>query len=92
MGYEHIDVKKDLSSWKKEELDHHHITKTGNKPELLRRVIDHMKQLFVISNECTIDVLATWEKKLRADKLAVWGLGHHRMLNILVAPAMLAQK
>ena len=36
-----------LSSWKKEELEvylsHHHITKTGKKPELLRRVIDYMK-------------------------------------------------
>ena len=47
VSYEHLDVKKDLSSWKKEKLEvylsHHHITKTGNKPELLRRVIDHMK-------------------------------------------------
>ena len=47
MSYEHLVVKKDLSSWNKEELEvylsHHHITKTGNKPELLRRVINHMK-------------------------------------------------
>ena len=51
VSYEHLDVKKDLSSWKKEELEiylsQHHITKTGNKPELLRRVIDHMKAAVV---------------------------------------------
>lgn len=47
ISFEHLDMEKDLSKWKKEELQvylcHHHIKKTGNKPELIKRVIDHMQ-------------------------------------------------
>lgn len=46
VSYELLDMEKDLSSWKKEELEvylsHHHIRKTGYKPELLRRNRPHV--------------------------------------------------
>ena len=43
---EELDLKKNPSLWKKEleaYLSHHHIRKTGNKPELVSRVLEHMK-------------------------------------------------
>ena len=44
--YEQLDLEKDLSQWKKQELEaylsHHKIAKTGNKPELLMGVSEHM--------------------------------------------------
>ena len=47
ISFENLDMEKDLSTWKKEELEvylsHHHIKKTGNKPELIRRVTDHVQ-------------------------------------------------
>ena len=43
--YEQLDLEKDLSQWKKQELEaylsHHKIAKTGNKPELLMRFRTH---------------------------------------------------
>ena len=42
-----LDLEKDLSEWKKYELEvylnHHHLKKTGIKPELLCRVKEHMR-------------------------------------------------
>ena len=47
ISFEHLKMEKDLSTWKKEELEvylsHYHMKKTGNKPELFRRVKDHMQ-------------------------------------------------
>ena len=44
--YEELDLEKNLSKWKKPELEaylsHHKIAKTENKPELFKRVSEHM--------------------------------------------------
>ena len=44
--YEELDFEKNLSKWKKPELEaylsQHRIAKSGNKPEHFRRVSDHM--------------------------------------------------
>ena len=44
--YEELDFEKNLSKWKKPELEaylsHHKIAKSGNKPELFRCVSNHM--------------------------------------------------
>ena len=44
--YGELDFEKSLSKWKKPELEvfltHHKMTKSGNKPELLKRVSDHI--------------------------------------------------
>ena len=46
IAYEEIDMEKELTQWKKYELEvylsHHHLKKTGNKPELVSRVKEHM--------------------------------------------------
>ena len=55
ISFENLDMEKDLSTWKKEELEvylsHHHIKKTGNKPELIRRVTDHVQAAAVNSSD-----------------------------------------
>eukprot|EP00731_Ephydatia_muelleri_P001509 Em0001g1509a len=47
IAYEEIDMEKELTQWKKYELEvylsHHHLKKTGNKPELVSRVKEHMR-------------------------------------------------
>eukprot|EP00731_Ephydatia_muelleri_P029490 Em0021g13a len=47
IAYEEIDMEKELTHWKKYELEvylsHHHLKKTGNKPELVSRVKEHMR-------------------------------------------------
>eukprot|EP00731_Ephydatia_muelleri_P022919 Em0015g502a len=49
MTFEDLKFDKDLSQWKKEELQtylcHHNIKKTGNKSELVRRITEYMKTL-----------------------------------------------
>ena len=44
--YEELDFEKNLSKWKIPELEaylsHHKIAKSGDKPELFRRVSNHM--------------------------------------------------
>ena len=45
--FENLKFDKDMSQWKKEELQtylcHHNIKKTGNKSELVRRITEYMK-------------------------------------------------
>ena len=45
--YEQLDLGKNVSQWKKHELEaylcHHRIAKTGNKPELVMRVSEHIQ-------------------------------------------------
>ena len=45
--YEQLDLGKNVSQWKKHKLEaylcHHRIAKTGNKPELVMRVSEHMQ-------------------------------------------------
>eukprot|EP00731_Ephydatia_muelleri_P018844 Em0011g884a len=49
VNLDELDVSKDLLKWTKPELEaylvHHHIKKTGNKPELIRRVQEHMADI-----------------------------------------------
>ena len=49
MTFEDLKFDKDLSQWKKEELQtylcHHNMKKTGNKSELVRRITEYMKTL-----------------------------------------------
>ena len=49
MTFKDLKFDKDLSQWKKEELQtylcHHNIKKTGNKSELVRRITEYMKTL-----------------------------------------------
>lgn len=46
VAYQELDFEKNLSKWKKHELEtylsHHKIAKPGNKPELFRSVSNHM--------------------------------------------------
>ena len=46
VNFDDLDVSKDLFKWTKPELEaylvHHHIKKTVNKPELIRRIQEHM--------------------------------------------------
>ena len=70
-------MEKDLSMWKKEELEvvylnHHHIKKMGNKPELLRHVKDHMQ---LKSNE--YKTVLDFESLVREELyIGLWGCGH----------------
>ena len=52
VNLDELDVSKDLLKWTKPELEaylvHHHIKKTGNKPELIRRIQEHMANIFEI--------------------------------------------
>ena len=49
VNYDRLDVSKDLLKWTKPELEaylvHHHIKKTGNKPEFIRRIQKHMANI-----------------------------------------------
>ena len=49
VNFDELDVSKNLLKWTKPELEaflvHHHIKKTSNKPELIRRIQEHMANI-----------------------------------------------
>ena len=49
VNFDEFDVSKNLLKWTKPELEaylvHHHIKKTGNKPELIRHIQEHMANI-----------------------------------------------